>query len=219
MELEICGGKLLGMKLALILLFLSGLPAFAQKMHVKVIDHQVDGVPFTRFVPGIGLSNGSATAYGNAATASGSSVYLPAHTMSGSLAHIQMLLLLPDGRRVGVYCDDHFRGLAQSRIHTCKNPEVDEFDADFSGKNVKLTWGVGLDGKKKESETYVIGKVFAANELLRESPKPRPGYMPIPPKDPSKDPAFDRITPANSTSQEQPPPAAPVPSPVPPPKS
>jgi len=74
-----------------------------------------------------------------------------------------MLLLLTDGRRVGVYCNDHII-LMGPRIHACKNPEVDEFEADFSsGEKVKLTWGVGLDGKKKVSEDYIVGKVFPAS--------------------------------------------------------
>lgn len=154
----------------LALLLLLTVPVTAQKMHVKVIEHSVDGKQFTRLIPGIGLSNGSATAncgaYGNtancSATSAGNSVYLPAHTIELSMAHIQMLLLLPDGRRVGVFCNDHFGSFAQSRLHTCKNPEVAELDADFSGDKVKLTWGVGLDGKKKESETYTVGPVYPA---------------------------------------------------------
>ena len=139
-------------------------PAVAQKLHVKVARHSVDGVPFTAYLPGFGMNNGNATAAGTSttasATSSGSSVYLPAHTVSGVLAHIEMTLMLPDGRSVEVTCDDHFGKFAQSRRYNCKNPIADELDADFSGDKVKLTWGVGLDGKKKESETYFVGKVM-----------------------------------------------------------
>ena len=145
-------------------------PAFGQKMHVKVLEHTIDGRSVTRVVPGIVMNNGNASAncgaYGNTANCSGSSngtsVSVPAHTISGTMAHIEMLLLLPEGRRVGVYCNDKDVGVLQQRIHACKNPEVAEFDADSSGKNVKLTWGVGLDGKKKESQTYIVGPVFPA---------------------------------------------------------
>lgn len=152
----------------LALLLLLAVPACAQKMHVKVIKHAVDGVPFTRVVPGFGLNNGNATAnctaYGStancAANSSGSSIYLPAHTVEGSLTRIQMLLLLPDGRRVGIYCNDHFGGFAQAHLHTCKNPEADDLDADFSGDKVKLKWVVGIDGKKTESQIYLIDRVF-----------------------------------------------------------
>jgi len=145
-------------------------PVAAQKMHVKVAAQTIDGVPFTRYVPGIGLNNGNASAncavYGNTANCSGSStgssIYLPSHTVSGSLRHVEMLLLLPDGRSTVVYCNDHLWGLTQAHLAACKNPEVDGVDADFSGDKVKLTWGVGLDGKKKESQTFIIGKVFPA---------------------------------------------------------
>jgi len=140
------------------------IPAFGQKMEVKVVRHFVDGHPYTRMVPGIGIGNANATAnfnsYGATANGSASSIYMPPHTIGGSLNHIDMLLLLPDGRHVRVYCDDHFKGLAQVRVQYCKNPESDELGADFSGEKVKLTWGVGIDGKKKESQTFIVGKVF-----------------------------------------------------------
>jgi hypothetical protein len=160
---------------------LLSVPAAAQKLHVKVVTHTVDGKSVMRVLPGVSLGNGNAytncAAYGNAAncsgTASGSSVSIPAHTQEFTLAHIQMLLLLPDGRRVGVYCNDRPK-LMQTlagppRIQACKNPEVDEIEADFSGEKVKLTWGVGLDGKKKVSETYVVGPVYPAPT---DPPKP-----------------------------------------------
>jgi len=143
-------------------------------MHVKVLEHRINGAAYTRVVPGIGLSNGNATANCGAngsvancsATSNGTSIYLPPQVVSGMLEHIEMLLLLPDGRRVGVYCNDRTKLMqpltGPRRIQACKNPEVDELEADFSGKNVKLTWGVGLDGKKKESETYIVGPVYPA---------------------------------------------------------
>ena len=148
----------------LALLLLLCVPAVAQKLHVKIDKRRVNGVPFTRYVPGIGLSNGSATVNGNTANASGSSIYAPPHTVEGSLTNIELLLLLPDGRSAAVFCGTHFSGLYQSRRHDCKYPEVDELEADFSGEKVKLTWGVGLDGKKKVSETYLIQKVYPATE-------------------------------------------------------
>jgi hypothetical protein len=153
-----------------LVLLLLCLPACAQKMHVKVVAHTVDGRSVMRVIPGMTLNNGNANAncgsYGNSVncsgTTSGNSVSLPSRTQETTLAHIQMLLLLPDGRRVGVYCNDKDVGLLQQRIHACKNPETDELEANFSGKNVKLTWGVGLDGKKKESQTYIVGPVYPA---------------------------------------------------------
>ena len=118
------------------LLLLCYLPAFGQKMRVKLLMKTVDGKTYTRVVPGIGSSNSNANVNcggyaGCSGTASGSSVYMPAHTQEVDLNHTEMLLLLPDGRRVGVYCNDHTVGL--TRFHNCKKPEVDEFEADFSG--------------------------------------------------------------------------------------
>lgn len=164
------------MKIPICLLLLSS-AAFGQKMTVKVLKHSVDGKSVTRIVPGIGINSGNANAncgaYGSSINCSGSSsgnsIFLPAHTQEMTLNHIEMLLLLPDGRRAGVYCNDHGVGLDKHRIHYCKNPEVDEFEADFSGAKVKLTWGVGLDGKKKESDTYIVGRVFPA---ITEDAKP-----------------------------------------------
>ena len=141
--------------------------AVAQKMHVKVLERSFDGTPYTRLVPGIVLNNGNATAncsaYGNVANCSGasngSSIILPPHEVSGVMAHRQMLLLLPDGRRVGVYCDDHLKG---AKIHYCHNPGTDELEAKFSGQKVKLTWRLGWDAKRKDSETYIVGPVYPA---------------------------------------------------------
>jgi hypothetical protein len=158
--------KLLRMKSLLVFLCLSTC-AVAQKMHVKVLGHSINETPYTRMVPGIVMNNGTASAncgaYGNTANCSGagngSSISLPAHEVSGTMTHIELLLLLPDGRRVGVYCNDHPKG---AKMHFCQNPGTDELEANFSGANVKLTWGVGLDGKKKASETYVVGRVYPA---------------------------------------------------------
>jgi hypothetical protein len=164
----------------LALIFLVSLPAAAQKLHVKVLAHTVDGKSVMRVVPGVNLSSGNANAncaaYGNSANcssgASGNTVSIPARTQEVTMAHIQMLLLLPDGRRVGVYCNDHARPGAPLYTHYCKNPEVDEFEANFSGDKVKLTWGVGLDGKKKVSEAYVVGPVYPAPTEPTDPPKP-----------------------------------------------
>jgi hypothetical protein len=89
------------------------LPSAAQKIHVKVVSHTVNAQSYTRLVPGIGLASGNANANcigGNCnASSFGNSIYLPAHTMSRTFNHIEMLLLLPDGRRVEVFCYDHAR--------------------------------------------------------------------------------------------------------------
>ena len=161
----------------LALLLLLSFPAVAQKLHVKVLTHTVDGRSVMRVLPGISVSNGNANAncaaYGNsancAASASGNTTSIPARSQEIMMAHIQMLLLLPDGRRVSVYCNDHSLPGSPLWLHYCKNPEVDEFEANFSGGKVRLTWGIGLDGKKKVSETYIVGPVYPAPN---DPPKP-----------------------------------------------
>ena len=68
-------------------------------------------------------------------------------------------LLLPDGRIAVVNCDikfaEHFAGAAGNH-RNCRQPLVDNIEADFHSDNAKLEWVVSLDGKKKQSETYKV---------------------------------------------------------------
>jgi hypothetical protein len=140
--------------LALLLLLCA--PAFAEKMAVKVIAHSIDGKEYTRVVPGFAAGDGNALAN----SYSTSSIYAPARAVQDSLTDIVMTLLLPDGRKIFVGCEDHSRGL--SKRHNCKNPTTDTLEADFSGDNVKLRWAADIDGKKKDSETFTILKILPA---------------------------------------------------------
>lgn len=150
--------------IALVLCLLSSC-AFGQKMSVKVLNHTDNGIPYRRFVPGMIFGRSNATAYGNSASVSGSAVGMPAHEIEGVLKNIELLLKLPDGRTVKVSCTDHKKiGMDPNRIHFCKEPQTDELEANFSGAKVKLTWGVGIDGKKKESDTYMVGPVYPASD-------------------------------------------------------
>jgi hypothetical protein len=162
------GDNLARMKLAAMFLFLC-LSASAEKMNVKVIQHTVGSSAFTQFRPGFSTVNSSASAncaaYGNSASCAGtgstSGFSVPSRTVQGSLSDIFMTLLLPDGRTVDVACQDHFWGLSNNR-HNCKNPMTDDLEADFSGDKVKLHWVAGIGGKKKDSETFSIMKIFPA---------------------------------------------------------
>jgi hypothetical protein len=157
--------------IAVLLLSALSVPVLAEKMTVKVINHHVGQNEYTNFVPAMTLGNGNATAncgsYGNnvncAGSSSGTTIYAPSHTIQGYLTVIVMTLLLPDGRKVDVGCQDHFWGLTKANRHNCKNPTVDDLEANFSGDKVKLTWVAGIDGKKKDSETFIILKVFPAS--------------------------------------------------------
>jgi hypothetical protein len=140
--------------LALLLLLCS--PAFAEKMNVKVVDHTVGGTEYTQPLPGVSSGNGSSSAD----SYSTNSFYVPPHSVQNSLTDILMTLLLPDGRRVLVGCEDHLSGLTKANRHNCKNPTADELEANFSGDKVKLSWVAEFGGKKKDSETFMIVKVL-----------------------------------------------------------
>jgi hypothetical protein len=136
----------------LALLLLLCLPAFAEKMNVKVVEHTVGGTEYTRPVPGVSLGDGGESA-GSYST---SSFYVSPHSVQDSLTDILMTLLLPDGRKVLVGCEDHLRGLSKANRHSCKNPTADVLQANFSGDKVKLSWVAGIGGKKNDSETFMV---------------------------------------------------------------
>jgi hypothetical protein len=140
--------------------------ALAEKMNVKVIKHSVGGAEFTKtdFSTGNGSASGNCATYGSGANCFGSSsntLYVPPPTGQGSLNDIVITLLLPDGRKVDVGCEDHVGGLTKANRHDCKNPTVDNLEANFSGSKVKLTWVAGFDGKK-ESQIFIILQVLPA---------------------------------------------------------
>jgi hypothetical protein len=140
--------------LALLLLLCS--TALAEKVNVKVVEHTVGGTEYTQPVPAVSSRDGSESAD----SYSTSWVYVPPHSVQNSLTDILMTLLLPDGRRVLVGCEDHLSGLTKANRHNCKNPTADELEANFSGDKVKLSWVAVLGGKKKDSETFLIVKVL-----------------------------------------------------------
>ncbi len=51
-------------------------------------------------------------------------------------------------------------GRTNAHRRNCKNPTVDELEANFSGDKVKLTWVAGMGGKKKDSEMFTILRIF-----------------------------------------------------------
>ena len=135
--------KVLKMLLAIALLFGTASSVFAQKMEVKVLDHQASEQNYDY-------------AYAN-------QYYIAAGTL-----HLQgatLTLQLPDGRGAVVNCEskfaEHFAGRAGNR-RSCRVPLVDTLQAEFNGDNAKLSWSVSLDGKKMQSETYKIVAVYPA---------------------------------------------------------
>ena len=76
--------------------------------------------------------------------------------VSYNLVGTTLSLLLPDGRIALVNCVNKYslKGNYISR-RICQMPLVPQVEADLSGKNVKLKWPVGVDGKTA-AETYRI---------------------------------------------------------------
>ena len=143
------------------------LSALAQKLNVKIVDRQEHDSSYTYFVPGYSSSNTNANAncsgYGSTVNCNGTSTTntfnRPAQRGSFSVRGATFSLLLPDGRIAVVNCDikfaEHFAGAAGNH-RNCRQPLVDDIQADFHGNNAKLEWVVSLDGKKKQSETYKV---------------------------------------------------------------
>ena len=156
------------MKLTIVgMILVCTLPASAQKYSVKIVDRQEHDSSYTYFVPGYSSSNTNANANCNgdsstvncSGTSTTNTFSRPAQHGSFSVRGATFSLLLPDGRIAVVNCDikfaEHFAGAAGNH-RGCRQPIVDNIEADFHGGNAKLEWVVSLDGKKKESETYKI---------------------------------------------------------------
>ncbi len=158
------------MKTLALLLCLCSAVAVAEKMTVEVIAHTVGGSPYTQSAPGMAGSNGGSSATCGAdgsancaGSSSTSSVFLPTRPDRATLTDIVMTLLLPDGRRVDVGCEDRPGGFIKRRGHNCKNPTVTRLEADFSADKVKLTWSADGGGKKKDSETFTVLRILPAS--------------------------------------------------------
>lgn len=156
------------MKLTIaVLILLSPVYAFAQKLDVKIVDRQNNDTEYTYVVPGSFNSRSNASAdcstFGNSANCSGSSTssgYItPSQQVSYHVIGATFALQLPDGRVAIVNCEskfaERFAGPAGNR-RSCRRPLVDDIQAEFKGDKAKLEWIVSIDGKKKQTETYKI---------------------------------------------------------------
>lgn len=149
--------------------------ASGQRLNVKIIHRQNSEITYNYQVPEHSQSNTTANAncFGSssAASCSGTSATSGFTTaprdVSFTVTGATFSLLLPDGRIAVVNCVSKFKermaGPAGNH-RSCRQPLVDEIEADFHGKKVKLKWPVSLDGKKFESETYKILAVLPSNQ-------------------------------------------------------
>jgi hypothetical protein len=169
------------------LVFLCAIPASAQKLSVKIIDRQEHDGSYNYFVPGHSYSNSDTNvncngsdSYANCnGTSTTNTVSTPALLGSFSVRGATFSLLLPDGRIAVVNCDikfaEHFAGAAGNH-RNCRQPLVDNIQADFHGGNAKLEWVVGLDGKKRNQKHIKCWEFLIslrATKIKTESPRIR----------------------------------------------
>jgi len=140
---------------------------FAQKLEVKIVDRQSNETEYTYIVPGHFTSQSNSYANCNGSDSnvncSGSTTThgytTPAHQVSYQVRGATFTLRLPDGRLAVVNCESKFKermaGPAGNH-RSCRQPLVDNIQADFHGDKAKLEWVVSLDAKKTQSETYKI---------------------------------------------------------------
>ena len=158
----------MAMRLAIsVLLLACPLSLAAQNLNVRIIDRHSNETEYTYIVPGhfTSLSNSSANCNGSDSyvNCSGSTTTngyaTPAHQVSYQVRGATFTLQLPDGRLAVVNCESKFKermaGPAGNH-RSCRQPLVDNIQADFHGDKAKLEWTVSLDGKKTQSETYKI---------------------------------------------------------------
>ena len=145
--------------------------AIAQKMDAKIIQRMSNETGYSRYIPGQSFSSGNASAncnaYGSSVNCSGSSngqsTYTAPRTEGYNVTGATLTLLLPDGRQAVVNCVSKYAFKMDSvNRRGCRTPLTDTVSVEFSGKNAKLRWPVSIDGKKTETETYVILGVLPA---------------------------------------------------------
>lgn len=138
---------------------------YGQTMSVKIIQRQNNETGFSGYVPGhsSSTSNTNVDCYAgstnvNCSGTTTSRGYSTApRTVSYSVTGATLSLLLPDGRVAVVNCASKYKmKMDYVNQRSCRTPLVDDIQAEFKGKNAKLSWPVSIDGKKLESETYKI---------------------------------------------------------------
>jgi hypothetical protein len=149
------------------LMFSASSLAFGQKFDVKIIDRKDNETDYTYVVPGYFSSNSNSYANCNGSDSnvncSGSTTTngysTPAQQVSYHVRGATFALQLPDGRVAVVNCESKFKERfagVNGNHRSCRQPLVDDVQADFHGDNAKLEWVVSLDGKKKQTETYKV---------------------------------------------------------------
>ena len=136
----------------------------AQKIEVSVLYRQDSDVLYHAVVPGYSGPNADVT---GACTLDPDPANCPDPSQTKSevatpLIGTTLSLGLPDGRIAVVNCmDRHSANGNYVNRHSCGMPLTPRAEAEFTGQSARLSWQVGQDGKKIESETYRVVAVLA----------------------------------------------------------
>jgi hypothetical protein len=148
--------------LALVFCALGVVSASAQKVEASVLNRQTSDTDYAAVIPGFSNPGSQSAADCTAATPQADcAANIPSNIGSGELTYnvtgTTLALLLPDGRVAVVNCVSKYspKGNYINR-RTCGMPLVPSVQAEFKGKNARLEWPIGSNGKKTESETYKI---------------------------------------------------------------
>jgi hypothetical protein len=141
---------------------LSVVACSGQKMKVKIIQRQNSETEYHYVVPGqinstsntnLNCDTGLTNVNCSGRTITNGTVTAP-RQISYNVTGATFSLLLPDGRIAVVNCDSKL-GFTTPR-RSCRTPLVDDIQVEFKGKNAKLLWPAGIDGRTFDSETYKI---------------------------------------------------------------
>lgn len=137
----------------------------AQKLDATVLYRQNSDSGYSALIPGYSnpASPDCAADVGNAAchsptpaTETGSAPSPVSYNLIGTT----LSLLLPDGKIAVLNCINKYSARGNYISRGCGMPLVEHVQAEFKGKNARLEWPVGSDGKKTESEKYTIVAVL-----------------------------------------------------------
>ena len=156
--------RLLG-GLAALSLAISAGSALAQKVSVSVLYRQDSDIVYHAVIPGYSGPNadvtGACTLDPDPAncpdTKQVSDSKEPMYLLTGTTLSLGM----PDGRIALVNCvSRHSANGNYINRRSCGMPLTERADAEFLGQSAKLSWIVGTDRKKSESETYRVVAVL-----------------------------------------------------------
>jgi len=159
------GSRLKSSTTIAVFLCLSAVACFAQRVDVKIIQHQNNETGYSGYVPGdsSSTSNTDVNCYAGSTNVNCSGTTRTNGYSTGpreisyNVTGATLSLLMQDGRVAVVNCVSKYapKGDYVNR-RSCRMPLVNDIQAEFNGKNAKLFWPVSLDGKKFDSETYKI---------------------------------------------------------------